>query len=263
MDKFKARLSLTSTQEQSFSELRVEGILEELEGIGEVNKEEVSIYPTFIYEEEMYIEIGSFVINGTEESISENRIPVGVYDSNGNNIGGQIFLINDLLGLEPLSARPYNFKFDKENLKLSHINKDEITLKIQEDLSLFNTFYLDIENLSEDFPKERLIEIKNQLKVDVDTIKFSPIEIGSNENGDIELILLVNNGYKEQMSSEWLPITIQNQKGEVIVSEMFNINLENLTPLKSRIVTIVIDKKNHKIQFNEEDLYRVTFTVID
>lgn len=263
MNKFKARLSLTPIQEQSFSELRVEGILEELEEIGEINKGEIAICPTFIYEEETYIEIGTFVINGTEDNISENRIPVGIYDSNGNNIGGQIFLINDLIGLEPLSARPYNFKFNKENLKLSNTNKDEITLKIQEDMSLFNTFYLDIENLPEDFPKERLVEIKNQLRVDVDTIKFSPIQIENNENGDIELILLVNNGYKEQMSSEWLPITIQNQKDEVIVSEMFNINLENLTPLKSRIVTIVIDKKDHKIEFNEEDLYRVTFTVID
>ena len=261
MDKFQPKLSLNELQNLSYSNMRKETLKEELSKLGELKNKELTIDPIFVYKDDEFIEIGTFVVNGTEKIFEDSRIPIVITNKNGNIIGNKFFLINDIIGLEPQGARPFNFKFEKNILKNINFTKDDIYIKIDTEMDAFDELYLDVENLPQEYSKEKLIEIKDILKVHCDTLKLSPLQICTSEKEGVELTLLVNNGTKEIKNIDLLPITIENEEGTILVSGLFEFNITNLSPMKSRIITIIFTKDQILNEFNEEDGYKVIFTV--
>lgn len=260
METFKPKLVLNDFQQLTYSDLRKETIQEELDEIGQLEEGKIYIIPTFLYEDENEIEIGTFIVNGKEEKIEDIKLPIIIKDINNNKVFNKIFMLEDILGLDKEEAIPITFKVKASDLSINNFNKDEIKIEYTSNLAEFDSLFLDIENLPENFPQEKLLEIQSQLQVYSGVVKFSPVQL-TKENGKVSLMLLINNGTKDIEDRDIIPITIEKNNGDILLSDWFSIDVKGLNPYKSRIIELSFDEAMFKGNIDEEANYKVSFTV--
>ena len=146
--------------------------------------------------------------------------------------------------LPPFSARPYKVYFDKTNLLVDTISKDDWKIQFEKTVSTVNTVKVEFEGFPGDVHHElegtftKFLDNLPLIKAgDVNLEVFKTLKCFDDS---ISIVFLIRNGCDTIIKLETLPIVIKDEDGEIVASGVFDIENVNVNPHKAKIYDFTI-----------------------
>ncbi len=116
---------------------------------------------------------------------------------------------------------------------------DDWKLVFDNSLKALRNLTVDFENLLDgidDESKKVYTDFLEELQpLKEGEVSFSKFSIGINEQGYLLVTIVIRNGCNKGINIEKLPMTIKDQEGNIVVSEMFELNDLKVSPMKAKV----------------------------
>lgn len=226
------KLSLNPNEEKLASDFRKQILQEELESLPPLKEGQINIDSIYAFEEGDKYEVGVYIRNGFPISINLENVPFTIVDENGKEIGRQVFDLKDLGDIPSRAARPWKLYFDKENITVDKIPTKGWQVNFDGDLKAVKSVNVTIDNIPERLPEEQKKEIEAFVD-DLPTLEYGKFDVYafklSIEHGRFLCVtLLMRNGDPRGVTVRQLPVTVRDQDGNVVVSELLNLDEQNV-----------------------------------
>ncbi len=136
-------------------------------------------------------------------------------------------------------ARPWTLYFDKENVFVNKIPVNDWKLVFDNSLKALRNLTVDIENLPEGIDAESKKVYTDFLEglpaLKEGEVSFSKFSIGINEHGYLLVTIVIRNGCNKGINIEKLPMTIKDQEGNFVASEVFKLEDLKVSPMKAKV----------------------------
>ncbi|ABS42035.1 SLAP domain-containing protein [Clostridium botulinum] len=260
------KLSLLEKDKEVMSKVQKEILEEELDELVPIKEGEVNVAGIYAYDLGDKYEVKAYLRNGMKNQINFEEIPFKIINSKGELLASQIFDLKSMENIPSYCARPWILYFDKKNVFVDKIPVDDWKLVFDNSLKAvrIKNLRVDIENLPEGIDSESkkvytdFLEGLSDLKEG--EVSFSKFSIGINENGHLLVTIVVRNGCNKGINIEELPMTIKDEKGNFVVSEVFKLKDLKVSPMKAKVCNFafplqikekaVIPLDSWKIEYN-------------
>lgn len=233
------KLSLLEKDQEVMSKVQREILEEELDELVPIKEGQVNVAGIYVYDLGDKYEVKAYLRNGMKNEINFEKIPFKIINSKGELLASQVFDLKSMGNIPSYCARPWILYFDKENVFVNKIPVDDWKLVFDNSLKALRNLTVDIENLPEG------IDVKSK-KVYTDfleelpalkegEVSFSKFSIGINEHGYLLVTIVVRNGCNKGINIEKLPMTIKDQEGNFVASEVFNLEDLKVSPMKAKV----------------------------
>lgn len=144
-------------------------------------------------------------------------------DSEKNIIAKKSFNFKELGEIPPASSRPWQFIFEKENLKTKDLPKENWTLAFQvappHKLDLDETWE---NNLSENEKESLKNLVEKEMTPPKDgEVNFQSLQADQAKNGNLHISLLLRNGTDQDVTFEQIPLIVEDAMGDQIAEGVF------------------------------------------
>lgn len=234
------------------SPLRIRVFEEELNNINKENplkENQINLATTYFLNNGNELEVGFFIRNTMKSALSLEVINLAVQSSKGDIIATLQCNLKEIGTMPSCTGTPYSLKFTLNEGAI--YNKDEeykITFVNFNGLKGFRSVVTDIENMPLDITFEEEEEIR-KFEKSLNTLKKDEINIAifklvKDDDGSINITLLVRNGYDNEIKLERLPITIMNYNNYPICKHVFHDSngLVNISAQRTKLLKLSIDK---------------------
>ncbi|MCJ8173677.1 SLAP domain-containing protein [Clostridium botulinum] len=258
------KLSLLEKDQDVMSKVQKEILEEELDELVPIKEGEINVAGIYAYDLGDKYEVKAYLRNGIEKQINFEEIPFKIINSKGELLASQTFDLKSMGNIPSYCARPCVLYFDKKNVFVDKIPVDDWKLVFNNSLKAVRNLMVDIENLPEGIDAKSkkvytdFLEGLSDLKEG--EVSFSKFSIGINENGHLLVTIVVRNGCNKGINIEKLPMTIRDEKGNFVVSEVFELKDLKVSPMKAKVCNFafplqikekaVIPLDSWKIEYN-------------
>jgi len=226
------------------SDFQKEFLKEELDEMPPLEDGQVAINGVYTFDMGDKIEVSVYLRNGSSKQINFNKVPLLIVNENGGVLAKQIMDMTDLGILPPFSASPYKIYFDKTNVFVDTISKDDWKIQFEQSISTVNTIKVEFEG----FPGEVHHELEgaftkflNKLPLikagDVNIEVFKTLKCMDNS---ISIVFIIRNGCDTIVKLERLPIVVRDEQGEVVARGIFDVENVNVNPHKAKVYDFTI-----------------------
>ncbi|KOR24353.1 SLAP domain-containing protein [Clostridium sp. L74] len=233
------QLSLLEKDRQVMSKVQREILEEELDELVPIREGQVNVAGIYIYDLGDKYEVKAYLRNGMKNEINFEKIPFKIINSKGEFLASQTFDLKAMGNIPSCAARPWILYFDKENVLVDKISMDDWKLVFDNSLKALRNLTVDIENLPVGIDAESkkvytdFLEELQPLKEG--EVSFSKFSIGINEQGYLLVTIVIRNGCNKGINIEKLPMTIKDQQGNTVVSEVFELKDLKVSPMKAKV----------------------------
>jgi len=238
------KLHLNEYDKGVMSDFQKEFLKEELDELPPLEDGQVSINGIYTFDMGDKIEVSVYLRNGLSKQINFDKVPLVIVNKNGDVLAKQVMDMKEFGILPPFSASPYKVYFDKANLFVDSISKEDWKIQFEKSISAINTVKVEFEG----FPGEVHHELEgaftkflNKLPLikagDVNIEVFKTLKCLDNS---IAIVFLIRNGCDKVIKLERLPIIVKDDRGEVVSRGIFNIENVNVNPHKAKIYDFTI-----------------------
>ncbi|ACA54489.1 SLAP domain-containing protein [Clostridium botulinum] len=258
------KLSLLEKDQDVMSKVQKEILEEELDELVPIKEGEINVAGIYAYDLGDKYEVKAYLRNGIEKQINFEEIPFKIINSKGELLASQTFDLKSMGNIPSYCARPCVLYFDKKNVFVDKIPVDDWKLVFDNSLKAVKNLMVDIENLPEGIDAKSkkvytdFLEGLSDLKEG--EVSFSKFSIGINENGHLLVTIVIRNGCNKGINIEKLPMTIRDEKGNFVVSEVFKLEDLKVSPMKAKVCNFafplqikekaVIPLDSWKIEYN-------------
>lgn len=243
------KLFLTEELKADTSSFRRELMEEELKTINEkypLEENSINIQLTYANETDDGLEVGFYIRSTMKNDINFEIIPLELI-KDGQVVGAQTFNLSALGNVPSYCGVPYSVEFLKENLKTEDFSEVKIMFGQTKELKALNTLNLDISNI----PKELDYKYKKQVeeyakalaRIRKDSIDLHVYSVSFDEEKNLDVIMLIRNGYDKEVNIQKFPITISDKNEQVIYTgEYFSEEGMNIAGKTAKLVTITFEE---------------------
>lgn len=225
-------LSLHPKDEASVSNFQKEFIKEELAELPPINKGEVNIASSYIYDIGESYEASIYIRNGLESEMSFQAVPLSVINSNGEVLASQIFDLIELGNIPPMSARPWKICFNKSSFSAKDIDIKDCKIVFDSNIKALKTVNVTLSNLPEgigELEKRKYEEfIENLPRLEKNTLSISTYSLEKDNDNNIVITIVIRNGSNKEAKLEKLPVKVVDKDGNIIVSGTFELTDEEI-----------------------------------
>jgi len=232
-------LQLNEYDKGVMSDFQKEFIIEELNELPPLEDGQVSINGIYTFDMGDKLEVSVYLRNGLSKQINFDKVPLVIVNKNGDVLAKQIMDMKDFGILPPLSARPYKVYFDKNNVLIDKISKDDWKIQFEQSITAVNTVKVEFEGFPGDLHHElegTFTKFLNDLPLikagDVNIEVFKTLKCMDNS---ISIVFLIRNGCDTIVKLERLPIIVKDEAGEIIAKGIFDIQNISVNPHKAKI----------------------------
>ena len=231
----------------SISKLKTRVYEEELKEINSkkpLEENKIDINQTYFVKTDNNLEVGFFIRNGLTQNLSIEEMPLAVLDAKGDVIIAQKFNLKQFGIVPPRCARPFSVDFIiPEEVLFNESEEHGLKFGELEKMNAFHSVSTEIENLPTNliFEEEKAIrDFANGLPtLKTDEFTISVYNINYSDDGGLICALILRNGKDGEAKLEKLPISIVNEEGITIASNVFE-NIEGIvkiSPKKSKFIS--------------------------
>lgn len=232
-------LSLNSVMTTTVSDFQRDFIREELDGLPPVLEGDINIATTYIFDMEDKYEVGIYIRNGVNRPVNLELVPLNIIDKENNIVATKVFNFKEFGLVPPMSARPWKLYFEKEIVKVETLNKDNFKIVFDVNIKAETTVKIEIENIPKNInptEKQKYIDFLNELPViAANKVAISTYGLTKDQQGNLEVIVLIRNSTIKEINLENLPVTILAEDGQEIAGGVFDLQDEiiKVTPRKA------------------------------
>lgn len=236
------KLSLTEREETIMSNIQKENLMDELNSFPPVYEGDINVVGVYAFDMGQYWEVKAFLRNGMDRPINFEKVAFVIMNSHDEILAAQTFDMQDAGDLPPYSARPYKLNFNKSNVYVKKIPRDDwfIAFDANVGTTVFENF--GYEGLPNTLPEENLFVLNSFLKslpkLDKGRYDLTKFSIGINEKGELMTSIILRNGLDKPLSIEKLPITIKDEEGKKVFSAVFEVHDFKADPGKARLLSL-------------------------
>ncbi|NMM65059.1 SLAP domain-containing protein [Clostridium sp. P21] len=232
-------LSLLENDDNVMSDVQKDILEDEIKELPPIKEGQLNVSGVYAYDLGEKIEVKAYIRNGFSEEISLDKIPLIIYNSKNQMLAYQIFNLKNLGAIPPKGARPVKVCFEKKNVYVEKIPMDDWSLGFDTKIKASRRVNVNYEKLPKSIELEDKLVFDNFLKglPDVNEGEFtiSTFSIGIQENGSIIVTVVMRNGNNKQIALKEIPITLKDDKGNVVKSNLFKLEDFEVGALKARI----------------------------
>jgi len=246
----KSDIRLNIPKIQMVSPLKEKVFQEELYNINEIEplkENQVNLATTYFSNKGNELEVGFFIRNTLKNEISLEEVVLAIQSSKGDIISNLTCNLKELGSMPSYTGTPCSLKFIINEGSIYDPN-EEYRVIFNKNINCFQSVKADIENISIDMSFDEEEEIR-KFEKGLDTLRKDEINIAifklvKDDNGSINITLLVRNGYNKEIKLERLPITIMNYNNYPICKHVFydSNGLVNIGARRAKLLKLSIDK---------------------
>lgn len=233
------KLNLNEYDRGVMSDFQKEFIIEELNELPPLEEGQVSINGIYTFDMKDKIQVSVYLRNGLSKQINFDKVPLVIVNKNGDVLAKQIMDMKDFGILPPFSARPYKVYFDRKNILVDTISKDDWKIQFEQSINAINTVKVEFEGFPGDDHHElegtftKFLDKLPLIKAgDVNIEVFKTLKCWDNS---ISIVFLIRNGCDKVVKLERLPIMVKDEQGEVVAKGIFNIENVSVNPHKAKV----------------------------
>lgn len=245
-------IKLNIPKGQIISPLKEKILQEELHNINEtepLRENLINLASTYFLHKNNEVEVGFFIRNTFKSSISLANVDLAIESSIGNIISTLHCNLEELGAMPSYTGTHCNLKFIlNEGAFYNSDEKYRIVFNNIKEVKGFKTVKTDIENMPIDISFEEEEEIR-KFEKSLNTLKKNEMDIAifklkRMDHGNINITLLIRNGYDIDVKLEKLPITIMNYNNYPICKHVFHDSngLVNISAQHAKLLKLSIDK---------------------
>lgn len=237
-------LNLNKYDSGVMSDFQKEFIKEELNELPPLEDGQVSINGIYTFDMGDKIEVSIYLRNGSSKQINFHKVPLMIVNKKRDILAKQIMDMSDFGILPAFSARPYKVFFDKTNLFVDTILKDDWEIQFEQSISTVNTVKVEYEG----FPGSEHHELEGTFTKFLDElplikagdVNIEVFKILKCMDNSISIVFMIRNGCDTMIKLETLPIIVKDEAGEVVASGVFDIENVNVNTHKAKIYDFTI-----------------------
>ncbi|GAA0726880.1 SLAP domain-containing protein [Clostridium malenominatum] len=247
-DSLKIELSLNQNTIDRISDVQKNYLEEEMnEVIPEIEDGQVNITGVYIFDEGDKFEAKIYIVNGLSRAINFEKAPLCIVNSKGEELGYEIFDLNEMGDIPPYSARPWKIYFDKKNVVVDEIPQDDWKIVFDSRIKAVTYANIELEAIPESLDAKEIATFKEFIatlpKLEQGQVSISVFTITQYQNDDLLMTLIARNGVDEPIKLEKLPITIETYDGRTVVNGAFDLENFEINAGKARILSLIFKKE--------------------
>lgn len=225
-------ISLNAVMETTVSDFQREFIKEELDELPPVLEGDINIATTYIFDMEDKFEAGIYIRNGLDKPVNLELVPLNILDKNNNIVATKAFNFKELGVIPPMSARPWKLYFEKEIVKVETLNKDDYQIVFDANIKAKVTVEIEIENIPKNInssEKQKYMDFLNRLPaITASEVSISTYSLAKDQEGNLDITLLIRNGASQEINLEKLPIKIITEDGQGVAEGVFDLQGQSI-----------------------------------
>ena len=234
----KTKLSLPENVDNIVSDVQKEILNDEVAQLSPIKENDINISTVYVFENKSDIEAKVYFRNGLSKKINFEYVPLVMVNSKDEIIAKKIFNLKEVGNLPPDSARPWKLFFDKSEVNMNKFSPEDC--KVIFDTGLKAVKYAPITLDESSVGEKKYVSMfqdfmKTLPGVEKGSISISKFKIALQEQGKIIVTLIVRNGCNKSINIEKLPITIKDEKGNIVASGIFETTGLKVGPMKARV----------------------------
>ncbi|EJO5346271.1 SLAP domain-containing protein [Clostridium botulinum] len=233
------KLSLLEKDQEVMSNVQKEILEEELDELVPIKEGQVNVAGIYAYDLGNKYEVKVYLRNGMKTPVNFEKVPFKIINSKGEVLASQIFDLEAMENIPSYCGRPWVLYFDKDNVFVDKIPLDDWKVVFDNSIKAVRNLDVDIENLPDEIDSESKKVYTDFLEGLSDLregeVSFSKFSIGINEEGYLLVTIVIRNGCKKALNIEKIPMTITDEKGNFVVSEVFKLQDLKVSPMKARV----------------------------
>lgn len=252
----KINLSLPNEDEIVMSDFQKDFYKDELKELPPIRTGEVIIDGIYTYDQGDKLEVSVYIRNGLSKNISMDIVPLVITNSKGDILAEQMCNLRDVGVIPTLGGRPFKIYFEKENVFVDKISMEDWNINFKKQIKAVKSVVTQLEGLPENLPYEFIKEL-NEFIAELPLVKNGQVNISvfkqcKNRDDSISIILLIRNGAAKPIKVEKLPISIEDEQGELVAGGVFDIENIIVNAAKEMLYTFTLYKE--KVINNEADI---------
>ena len=223
---------------------------EEISEFESIKENDINIATTYIFDDGEELEAKVYFRNGFGSKVNFEYLPLLIVNSQGEEIGSQVFDLREMGDIPSCSARPWKLFFNKSNVDMNKFSQKDCKVIFNSNIKAVNYAKIEYEDFPEAYTEFRqafekfLSELPN---IENGMFNIATFSISIKDNS-IFVTLVARNGSNQPLKVEELPITIKDENNELVLS--IKVKLEDfiVSPMKAKICNIAIE---NDVNFNE------------
>jgi len=232
-------LSLLDHDENVMSDVQKEILEDEISELEPIKADQINVSGIYTYDLGDKIEVKVYIRNGLSKNVNLEYVPFVILNSKEETLAYQIFNLQSLGEIPPLSARPVKLYFEKKNVYVDSIPMDDWHVAFDTKVSVKRRVRVEYENLPKDVEVDEKVVFDNFLKElpDLNEGEFSvsTFSVGVQKNGNILVTLVMRNGTNKPIQLDKIPMTVKDANGTVVKSNLFELSKFSVSPFRARI----------------------------
>ncbi|MBV4417255.1 SLAP domain-containing protein [Clostridium tyrobutyricum] len=232
------KLSLLDKDDVVISDVQKEILEDEIKELPPIKEGQLNLSGIYIYDLGEKYELKIYVRNGLSDNLNLEDIPIVIKDSKGKIIASKMFDFRKLGELPPHSVRPLKLYFNKEDFTVDKIpEKWEVALNGSFKISRkVKPVYEGLpENISDKDRKVLETFLEGLPDIEEGEFSISTFSIGINTDGTILATCVMRNGSPKLIEVNTIPITLLNEKKQIVNSNQFELKDFSVNPYRARL----------------------------
>jgi SLAP domain-containing protein len=247
-DAVNIKLSLNENESDRISDMQKDYLEEEMkEVIPQIEDGQVNVSGAYVFDEGNRLEVKIYIVNGLSTPINFDKVPFCIVNSKGEQLAYQIFELNEMGDIPPYSARPWKIYFDKKNVFVNEILKDDWKIVFDNKIKAVKYVNLELEQIPAEMEVKEVNTFKQFLnslpRLEEGQVSISVFTITQYKNNNLLMTLMVRNAANRAIKLEKLPMTIKTSDGRIVLSGTFDLNDFEVNSHKARILSLVFEKE--------------------
>lgn len=180
-----------------------------------------------VTEEGYYVRV--FIRNGQEEDLTITETGLQLIDASGETAAEGLFSMRKFGSLRLGETRLWHFSFRKDMVKKAAPDLSRYTVAISSIQAQKATLELDMpEEWSNSMSAEQLESWRRMIvqlpNIEPNTINFRGVQAMFDEEGNLRVVLVIQNATPKDVSFHKLPLFVQDHAGDLVAEGLFELN---------------------------------------
>lgn len=232
-------LSLLENDDNVMSDVQKDILEEEIAELPPIKEGLLNISGIYAYDMGEKFEVKVYIRNASLDEVVLENVPLIITNSKNEVLAQQTFNLKSLGTIPPQGARPLKVYFEKKNVYVEKIPMDDWEIAFDARVRAVRKVDVDYEKLP------RNIELEDKLVFDKflrglpdlkeGDFSISTFSMGIEKNGNIMVTVVMRNGDIESRGIKKIPVTVIDNKGNPVKSNLFELGDFQVGGRKARI----------------------------
>jgi len=227
-----AKLSLDPVSEATASDFQKDLIKEEIEKFPPLTFGGVDIRTAYIFDDGDRYEASVYIRSALSRPITFEKTLLHIIDKDNNIVGSQLIDLREMGEIPPRSVRPWKVYFDKANVKIETLKKDEYRVAFDSRTNAEKVIKVEFESLPENLSyeeKQKYEDFLNNLPpIKPGQVSVSSYSLKKDRENNVTLVVLFRNGMNKDIKVQKLPIRISDKEGNKLIEAKFDLENEGI-----------------------------------